>query len=492
MSAADQVTIGLVPAVLGERLIAMEWPATTALRLLVVGGDALQHRPAGNLPFEVVNNYGPTECTIVSTWAKLEPGVAGAPPIGRPIAGASVYLLDEQEHPVPDGEVGEIYVGGCVIVGRGYRNLPDLTKRHFLPDPFVAVLNARMYRTGDRAVRRPDGQLEFRGRLDRQTKIRGQRVELDEISSVLNQHPSIEFATVISSISQAGENELLAYVLPEDNATIPTVEELQDYLLLSVPYYMVPNTFVQLHTYPLSANGKVDPMMLPRPSGTNLLKRMSEKNVPSPMQQKLLIVVQEVLDDPIVRAEDNFFLIGGNSLLGMRLIARVSEVLGIDLTLQHLFEAPTVARLTVLVESVFEDMRLAAIWADLLGRDDVGLDDNFFELGGNSALLASLQKRIAVEFGRVIPIDDLLQGLTVRQQMTLIKSEPEGQSKLPPGVLALGPHQNRRGIFWVHYLNPDLAKTLGDHQPYFWINLTAEDVASLRKAPTLQDIAQIL
>jgi amino acid adenylation domain-containing protein len=487
----DRVTIGLVPAVLGKRLIAMEWPATTALRLLIVGGEALQHGPAANLPFEVVNNYGPTECTIVSTWATLKPGADGMPPIGRPIAGATVYLLDEQEQPVADGEVGEIYVGGS-IVGRGYRNQPDLTKRHFLPDPFAAAPNARMYRTGDRAVRRPDGQLEFRGRLDRQTKIQGQRVELDEISNVLNQHPSLRFATVISSISHAGENELVAYVLPEKNVTIPTVEELQDYLLRSVPYYMVPNMFVQLPTFPLSANGKVDPMMLAKPNVTNLLKRMPEKSVPTPTQRKLLIVVQEVLENTTVRAEDNFFLIGGNSLLGMRLITRVREALGIDLTLQHLFEAPTVARLAVLVESAFEDTRLAAIWADLLGRVDVGLDDNFFELGGNSASLTSLQGRIAAEFDRVIPFDDLLQSVTVRQQMTLIKSEPERQSKLPPGVLALGAHQNRRGIFWVHYLNADLAKTLGDHQPYFWVNLTTEDVASLGEAPTLQEIAQSL
>lgn len=487
----DQVTIGLVPAVLGERLIAMEWPATTALRLLVVGGDALQHGPPANLPFEVVNNYGPTECTIVSTWAKLEPGVSGAPPIGRPIAGADVYLLDEHEQPVPDGEVGEIYVGGR-IVGRGYRNLPDLTKRHFLPDPFAAAPNARMYRTGDRAVRRPDGQLEFRGRLDRQTKIQGQRVELDEISSVLNQHPSIGFATVISSISQAGANELVAYVLPERNETTPTVEELQDYLLRSVPYYMVPHIFVRLRALPLSPNGKVDPMMLPKPSVTNFLERLPGNNLPSPKQQELLIVVQEVLENTTVRAEDNFFLVGGNSLLGMRLITRVRESLGINLTLQHLFEAPTVAQLAVLIESASEDMRLAAIWADLLGLVHVGLDDNFFELGGNTALLISLQNRIAVDFNRVIPIDTLLQRLTVRQQLALLNSDLEEQSKLPPGVLALRTHENRRGIFWIHNFNADLAKTLGDDQPFFWIKLTAEDVASLGETPALQAIAQSL
>jgi thioesterase domain-containing protein/aryl carrier-like protein len=317
-------------------------------------------------------------------------------------------------------------------------------------------------------------------------------VELDEISSVLNQHPSIGFVTVISNISQVGENELVAYVLPEKNVTTPTVDELQDYLLRSVPYYMVPHIFVQLRTLPLSANGKVDPMMLPKPSVTNLLERLPGKNLPTPMQQELLIVVQEVLENTAVKAEDNFFLVGGNSLLGMRLITRVREALRIDLTLQHIFEAPTVARLAVLIECAFEDMRLAAIWADLLGLVHVGLDDNFFDLGGNSAVLTTLQNRIAAEFNRVIPINTLLQRLTVRQQMALLKSELDEPSKLPPGVLALQAHQNRRGIFWIHNFNADLAKTLGDDQPFFWIKLTAEDVASLGEAPTLQEIAQSL
>ena len=212
----NRVTIALVPAVLGARLIEMAWPATTALRLLVTGGDTLHHGPAAHLPFQVVNHYGPTECTVVSTWAVLKPGADGAPPIGFPIAGAAVYLRDEHGDLVPDGTVGEIYISGCVV-GQGYRNRPDLTERSFVADPFAGVPGTRMYRTGDRGLRRPDGTLEFRGRLDRQIKIRGQRVELDEISSVLSQHPSIDFATVMT-VSNEGESKLVAYVLPKENA----------------------------------------------------------------------------------------------------------------------------------------------------------------------------------------------------------------------------------------------------------------------------------
>ena len=207
----ERVTIGFVPTVYASAMMAMEWPST-ALRFLLTGGDELHHAPAVQLPFEVVNNYGLTECTVVATSSVVKPGSHGAPPIGRPIAGTSVYLLNEKGEQVPDGSTGEIYIGGNGV-GCGYRNLPDATERSFLSDPFVGAPGSRMYRTGDRGVRRPDGEIEFRGRLDRQTKIRGQRVELDEIDSILRQHQSIEFATAITT-SQSGENQLVAYVSP--------------------------------------------------------------------------------------------------------------------------------------------------------------------------------------------------------------------------------------------------------------------------------------
>src|ERR1700722_6576887 len=187
----EHVTIAFVPTVHAAPMIATQWPVTTALRLLLTGGDVLHRPPAADLPFAVVNNYGPTEVTVLATSAVLKPGSDGVPPsIGRPIAGASVYLLDEQGKPVPDGSWGEIYFGGGGV-GRGYRNLPDMTARAFVPDPFTDRPGARMYRTGDRGVRRADGEIEFRGRFDRQTKIRGQRVELGEIAEDINLQPYI-------------------------------------------------------------------------------------------------------------------------------------------------------------------------------------------------------------------------------------------------------------------------------------------------------------
>jgi len=334
--------------------MAMAWPATTALRLLVTGGDVLRQGPTAGLPFEVVNHYGPTECTVVSTWALLKPGADGAPSIGLPITGASVYLLNEYGEPVSDGAVGEIYVGGSVV-GRGYRNLPDSTARSFLPDPFAGAPGARMYRTGDRGVRRPNGEIEFRGRLDRQTKIRGQRVELDEIGSVLAHHRSIDFATAVTIVSGEGENQLVAYVLPKKDESVPTAHELQKHLLRSLPNYMIPDIFVRLDALPLSLNGKLNLMMLAPPTDANLLGRTAAKAPATLIEEKLLAMVQKLLENDSVGAEDNFFLVGGHSLLGMQLVMRVRDALGVDLTLRQLFEAPTVERLALVIETMLID-----------------------------------------------------------------------------------------------------------------------------------------
>jgi amino acid adenylation domain-containing protein len=487
----ERVTIGFVPTVHAAPMMAMEWPTTTALRLLLTGGDALHHTPAVHLPFDVVNNYGPTECTVVATSSVLKPGSHGTPPIGRPIADTSVYLLNEQGQQVPDGTPGEIFIGGGGV-GRGYRNLPDLTARCFLPDPFAGTTDARMYRSGDRGVRRPDGEVEFCGRLDRQTKIRGHRVELDEIDSILTQHPGIDFATAVTSISNAGENQLVAYVLPRENAWVPTARELQKHLLRSLPEYMIPAIFVQLHVLPVSPSGKLDLKMLPPPTDANLLERIEAKAPANQIEEKLLAMVRETLKNDTVAVEDNFFLAGGHSLLGMQLVMHLRKALGVDLTLPQLFEAPTVERLAILIETMLEETRLSAIWADLLGREHVGLDDRFFDLGGNLELLAALQHRIATEFGCRIPIAQLSDHSTLRQQVGLTRGRVKDKTSLPPGVMALQPYGTRNRIFWVHYLSAFLARVIGDDQPFFHVALTEEDVASLGKTPTLQSIARCL
>jgi amino acid adenylation domain-containing protein len=347
----EKITIGFVPTVHAEPMITYEWPPATALRLLLTGGDALRKAPTAGLPFGVVNNYGPTECTVVATSTVVEPESTEVPAIGRAIAGATLYLLDEQGEPVPDGSAGEIYIGGGGV-GRGYRGLPEATERSFVADPFDRTPGARMYRSGDRGVRRPNGEIEFRGRFDRQAKIRGYRVELDEIGSNLMHHPSVDFATVVITTSEGGENRLLAYVLSKENGPVPTARELQEHLLRSVPDYMVPPVFVRLDAVPLSANGKIDLNKLPPAMDTNLLGTTATRPPASPTEEKLLIMMRGLLENDAVTAEDNIFLAGGHSLLGMQLVMRLRNTFGVDVTLRQLFEAPTVERLAVLVESL--------------------------------------------------------------------------------------------------------------------------------------------
>ncbi len=358
----ERVTIGFVPTVHAKPMMEMEWPAKTELRLLLTGGDALHHFPPAGLPFDVVNNYGPTECTVVATSCVLTPGSSGEPPIGHAITGATVYLLDDRGEQVPDGALGEIYIGGTGV-GRGYRNLPDITERSFLHDPFAKSPDARMYRSGDRGVRQPDGEIEFRGRLDRQAKIRGYRIELDEIASVLAHHPNLNFAAAAIHAPD-GADQLLAYVLPKENAPVPTVDELQEHLLRSLPDYMVPATFVRLEAVPLSPNGKIDLAKLPPPTNANRLEKTAARVTTSPIEEQLLALLQTLLENKSIGPEDNIFLAGGHSLLGMQLVIRLRNAFGVDVTLRQLFEAPTVARLAALVET----MLVAAV--DSMSEDE--------------------------------------------------------------------------------------------------------------------------
>jgi amino acid adenylation domain-containing protein len=438
----ERVTIGFVPTLHAAPMMAMEWPSTTPLRFLLTGGDVLHHGQTVQLPFDVVNNYGPTECTVVSTYSILKPGSHEPPPIGRPITGSTIYLLTEDHQQVPDGTIGEIYIGGSGV-GRGYRNLPDPTERNFLPDPFIGVPSSRMYRTGDRGVRRPDGEIEFCGRLDRQRKIRGQRVELDEIASVLAQHPNIDFATAISSTSQAGENQIVAYILPRENAPVPTAHELHKHLLRILPDYMIPAAFVRLSASPLSPNGKLDLAMLAQPTDANLLEGIAAKGIATPIEEKLLKMMKELLETDVLATEDSFFLAGGHSLLGMQLVMRLRKTFGVDLSLQQLFEAPTVKRLALLIETMLEE-------------------------------------------------DGPALSLVGREQATPARRRAEDKPTLPDGIFGPQISGTRQSIFWVHDPSVELAKVIGEIQPFFSVLLTHEDFLSLGEAPTLQSVAGCL
>ena len=346
----EKITVSFVPTPLAERMLQLSWPRETSLRFLLTGADALHSYPPANLPFTLVNNYGPTECTVVATSAAIEPLKSGArsesmPPIGRSIDNAEVHILDEKMRPVPAGSVGELYIGGALLA-KGYLNDPALTAERFVVNPFRA--GARLYRTGDLGCQLADGQIAFRGRADEQVKINGYRIELNEVSSVLRRHPAIRESVLVAADNRAGEKQLVAYIVPASE--YPAVSELREFLSNDLPEYMLPATFVGLDSLPLGTNGKVDRAALPVPSDENILREESFLGPRTPTEERVAAIVARLLGLERVGINDNFFYLGGNSLFGTQVIARVRDAFNVEISLLKLFDHPTVADLSAEVE----------------------------------------------------------------------------------------------------------------------------------------------
>ena len=346
----QEITITFLPTPLAESVIALEWPSRTSLRLLLTGADTLHHYPLPTLPFAVINNYGPTEATVVATSGRVPPIInADKPPsIGRPIANTQVYILDEYLQRVPFGEPGELYIGGAGLA-KGYLSRPDLTTERFIPNPFNPEPDARLYKTGDLARFLPDGQLAFLGRNDHQIKIRGYRIEPAEIVAVLNTHPAVRTSLIVACEDIPGDKRLVAYIVPVPGAQV-TADSLRDILLTHLPDYMVPMTFVRLAALPLTPNGKVDRDALPAPDTTNTIHDRSTNPPGTPLEKQLAGIVAALLGMEQVGIDDNFFMLGGHSLLGTQVISQVEATFGINLPLLSLFEAPTIRQLSIEIE----------------------------------------------------------------------------------------------------------------------------------------------
>jgi amino acid adenylation domain-containing protein len=347
----QEVTISFVPTPLAERLITLSWPASASLRILLTGGDVLHRFPAPGLPFTLVNNYGPTECTVVATSGAVPArnDFAGRPMIGVPVANTRLYVLDERLDRVPDGMPGELFIGGAGV-GRGYLNHPALTAQKFLSNPFDSQPDARMYRTGDLVRLGPDGQVEFLGRVDDQVKIRGHRIEPNEITSILAENPAIQQSVVVARELEDGEKSLIAYVVAAPGARV-RASELKSSLRKRLPDYMVPAVFVQIDSIPLTPSGKVDRTALPAPTSANRLGDNKFVRPRTPVEERVTGILGQLLGLESVGVEDNFFMLGGHSLLGTQLIIRLRDTFGIELSLLTVFEAPTVAELAERVEA---------------------------------------------------------------------------------------------------------------------------------------------
>jgi amino acid adenylation domain-containing protein len=346
----EGVTISFVPTVLAEHLIQSSWPSNTKLRYLLTGADTLHRFPRPDLPFTLVNNYGPTECAVVATSGIVPPASVsdGNPSIGKAISNTQIYVLDERLRPVANGEIGEIYIGGSGVA-RGYRNNAALTSERFLADPFSRALGARMYRTGDRGALLADGQIAFHGRVDNQQKIRGHRVEPDEIVSVLKRHEKVA-AAVVSVTAEASGPQLIAYIVPIAGQT-PQTSELRDFLSHDLPAYMIPSAFVRMTALPLTTNGKIDVVALPAPSAENVLEAPTYRAPESEIEVQIAGIVAQLLRLGGVGVDSNFFSLGGNSLLGAQLIVRLRDRFGVQLSLRDLFKAHTVAKLAQKIQA---------------------------------------------------------------------------------------------------------------------------------------------
>jgi acyl-CoA synthetase (AMP-forming)/AMP-acid ligase II/acyl carrier protein len=284
------------------------------------------------------NFYGPSEITATATAALFHAG--GKITIGQPIAGKKIHILDSHLQPVPIGVAGEIYIGH-EGVARGYLHRPDLTAASFIPDPFSSAPGARLYRTQDRGRYLADGAIEFLGRYDHQVKVRGFRIELGEIEAALREHHALSEAVTLIRQGADGEKYIAAYVVPAQQPA-PTGGELRAWLKERLPEYMVPSSWTQLQSLPLTANGKLDRSSLPEPERGR--PDLASQFVPprTAIEEMLAEIFTDILGLEHTGIDDNFFELGGHSLLATRLVTRIRKVFNADLPLRRFFERPTV------------------------------------------------------------------------------------------------------------------------------------------------------
>lgn len=356
-----QLTILDLPTAFWHQLVAdmatQDLTLSDSVRLVIIGGEKAsldrftiwQQRVHPSV--RLVNSYGPTEATIVTTTVDLTKDLSGRElPIGKSVSNTRTYILDPSLQPTPIGVPGELYIGG-IGVARGYLNRPDLTAQAFIPDPFSKIPGARLYKTGDRARYRTDGIIEFLGRIDRQVKVRGFRIELGEIEALLAQHSEVQESVVVERDDPATGKRLIAYVVPTWGYT-PTARRLSRFLEKRLPKYMVPVAFMLLEALPLNTNGKVDRQMLPTPDSVR--PELAEAFVAprTSTETEIARIFAGILDVEQVGVYDDFFELGGHSLLATKLMAQLLSAFQVEPTIVDLFQSPTIAGLAEKIEKL--------------------------------------------------------------------------------------------------------------------------------------------
>jgi amino acid adenylation domain-containing protein len=352
MFAEQQITVaGLVPSIIRVLLEEKGIENCQSLRYVTTGGEALSIELMErffeklNLDNVLRNCYGPTEATIdTSVWVCQRNTNYTFAPIGRPLSNVQTYILDENLQPVPVGQSGELHIGG-VGLARGYLNRPELTQQKFIPNPFSSEPGSRLYQTGDLVRYLPDGNIEFLGRIDHQVKIRGFRIELGEIETSLSKHPAVQQSVVVAREDVAGDKRLVAYLVLSPEQPTPNPNQLRGFLQQQLPEYMIPSAFVTLETIPLNPNGKVDRRALPAPDASKFSNFNRYVAPRTPIEEVLAAIWAEVLHLDQVSVRDHFFELGGHSLLATQVMSRIRQAFEIEISLQKLFESPTIAGL---------------------------------------------------------------------------------------------------------------------------------------------------
>jgi amino acid adenylation domain-containing protein len=385
-----------VPSMLHAFLLAGGVEGCESLRLVVCSGEALpfelQERFFARLGARLDNLYGPTEASVdVTYWECQRGGGETAVPIGRPVANTQIYVLDKNLNPVPVGAAGELHLGG-VQLARGYLNRPGLTAERFIPDPFGGEVGGRLYKTGDVARYRADGNVEYLGRLDQQVKLRGFRIELGEVEAALAAHPSVREAVVLLREEQPGDPRLVAYVVAEGGAAV-AVEELRRVAGERLPEYMIPSAFVTLDSLPLSPNGKLERRALPPPTADGARDAQPFVAPRDNVEVELARVWEEILNVRPVGVRDNFFELGGHSLLALRVISQIHSRFGKELPLAAMIQAGTIENLAQMVR---EEPRLLS-WDPLVAIQPAGTKPPFFavhSIGGQVFCYVALARHL--------------------------------------------------------------------------------------------------
>jgi amino acid adenylation domain-containing protein len=512
----SQCTVMQATPATWRALIDGGWSGSPGLKVLC-GGESLPQDLRGKLLRrckELWNMYGPTETTI---WSTLEPVKSAEGPvlIGRPIANTQTWVLDANRNLVPEGVVGELYIGGAGVA-RGYLGRGELTEERFIASPFAK--DGRLYRTGDLARWKAGGRLECLGRVDRQVKVRGYRIELEEIEAVLGQHEGVGQCVVVAREQAGGDQRLVAY-FERRTATTPSVGDLRGYLGQRLPEYMIPSAFVAMDKLPMTPNRKIDRKALP----AGEIEGVSEGGYVAPRNQREEQLAQlwaQVLKLERVGIHDNFFHLGGHSLTATQLISRIRAVMGVKVPLRSVFEAPTVAAFSEYVESVRQyidvareetesDKRLTAyfepdtetvrhgqidgkalpipvydriepadnfvppqtevekvlarIWTELLEVDKIGINDDFFNLGGHSFLAIRAASRIREVFGVDIPVQTLFENSTIADLENVLVSGKGWDTKTDQ-----------------HQLLVRIRSGSSDRPPFFCVHGTGGNVLNMR------------